>query len=669
MLKKIILFCAILLTLATFQNSYALDENYSLDKKNVLIINSYNKGLKWTDDIVLGIESVLGDKANIYVEDMDTKRIYDEEHYSKLRDLFAYKFKNYSFDVIITSDVNALDFAIRYGKEIFSDTPIVFCGVNNMEIPEVLPDNMTGVMELIDIRKNIDLALSLHKGAKNIFVVADNNETGKNNRDEAEEISREYNDINFQYTTDLSMKEIIERVSKMGEETIILALSYVKDSQGNIFSFQDVARIISTNTNAPFYGTWDFYIGSGIIGGYVASGFYQGEKAGELAERILEGQKPEDIPIIKNSPNKYMFDYEKLKKHNIKESSLPKEAIIVNKPSSFYQENKLIVNITISFLIFLMVIIVFLLINISKRKAIEKDLLIKSNEIKDLNANLENKIAERTEELQLSNDKLKKTLELLRKTQKHLIEREKISALGDLVGGVAHEINTPLGIALTGITFLSESSKKIIHKFETNQLKKSELDDFFKEAVDTVSIILANIERASKTIKSFKQIAIDQHTGEVQTVNLKKYIEDVILSLRPELKKTKISLNLLGQADIKISTFPGDIAHIITNFVMNTLTHAYGEGEEGKIDIKLEKGDSKVIIKYKDYGKGIKDKDLKKIFEPFYTTARNKGGTGLGLYVAYNLVTQRLKGTITCRSQEGEYTEFTIILPNLQNQK
>ncbi|MFA5524912.1 MAG: sensor histidine kinase [Tissierellales bacterium] len=650
-----------------FHSSYATGESYSLTKKNILVINSYNKGLKWTDDIVLGIESVLQDKANIYVEYMDTKRIYDDEYYNKLKELFSYKFKNYSFDAIITSDVNALVFMTEQGAEIFPDTPLVFCGVNDVEIPETLLPNTTGVIETIDIKRNIDLALSFHNKAKNIFVISDSNETGKNNRAEAGALSLQYKDITFQYATDFSMDEIIEKVSKMGEETIILALSYVKDSQGNIFSFQDVAKLVSSNTKAPFYGTWDFYIESGTIGGYVASGFYQGEKAGELTSRILEGENPESIPIIEKSPNKYIFDYEKLREFDIKESSIPKDSIIVNRPPSFYEENKLIVNLTASFLLFLIIIIIVLLLNISKRKAIEKDLIIRTNEVRDLNINLENRIEERTLELRQSNDKLKETLDLLKETQRYLIEREKISALGDLVGGVAHEINTPIGIALTGVTYLVENTKDIIEKLNNNILKKAELEKYLSSSTDTNNIIQSNINRASKVIRSFKQIAIDQSTGDLQTINLKKYFEDVVLSLHPELKKTRISLEIKGSNDIEITTYPGDIAHILTNLIINTISHGYEEYEEGKIIITIDKTSKEATIHYKDFGKGIKNKNLNKIFEPFFTTARGKGGTGLGLNIVYNLVTQRLKGTIICESVEGKYTEFILTIPLEKN--
>lgn len=653
--------CLIIIIL--LQPFYAIGQDYSNYKKNVLVINSYNKGLKWTDDIVIGIESVLRDKANIYAEYMDTKRIYDEDYYLKLKDLFEYKFENYSFDAIITSDVNALDFINRFGTEIFQDTPIVFCGVNTAEIPENLSKNATGVMETIDIKENIELALSFHKEAKNIFVISDSNETGKNNRAEAEALSHQYDYVNFQYSTDLSMSEIIEKVSKMGEETIILALSYTKDSEGNIFSFQDVAKIISENTKAPLYGTWDFYIGSGSVGGYVASGFYQGEKAAELTDKILEGENPQDIPIIEKSPNKYIFDFEKLKEFNIAELSLPKASIILNKPLSFYEGNKALVNIIVSFLIFLIIIIIALSHNISRRKMIEKDLIVKTNEIKDLNTNLETRIEERTLELKKSNDKLKKILVLLRKTQKHLIEREKISALGDLVGGVAHEINTPIGITLTGVTCLVENTTEIIKKLKNNELKKTELETYLLNTADISSIIQSNIERASKLIKSFKQIAVDQFSGDIQFINLRKYIEDLILSLRPELKKTQISIELYAPNDIEVLTYPGDIAHILTNFIMNTIAYGYDEHEKGKIDISIDTTSTDVIIRYKDYGKGISKKNLKKIFEPFFTTARGKGGTGLGLNIVYNLVTQRLQGSIICESEEGKYTEFILTIP------
>jgi signal transduction histidine kinase len=272
--------------------------------------------------------------------------------------------------------------------------------------------------------------------------------------------------------------------------------------------------------------------------------------------------------------------------------------------------------------------------------------------------NLEQKVAERTQELSDALDHLKAT-------QAQLVESEKMASLGGLVAGVAHEINTPIGIGLMSASTLTKKTDVAINAFKNNNLKKSSMGAYFDQVNHGSQLILRNLERASELVKSFKQVAVDQSNLEKRSFVVKKYLEDMLIALKPKLQKTH-QITLSGDEQIEINSYPGAFSQVVTNLLMNSITHAYQEGEKGKLYFDIRREAEQVIIEYSDDGCGILTEHLPKIFDPFFTTGRNKGGTGLGLHITYNLVTQKLKGTIQVESTVGVGTAFIINLPLTQ---
>jgi signal transduction histidine kinase len=175
------------------------------------------------------------------------------------------------------------------------------------------------------------------------------------------------------------------------------------------------------------------------------------------------------------------------------------------------------------------------------------------------------------------------------------------------------------------------------------------------------------LEKTAQLVRSFKQVAVDQSVEEKRDIDLHKYIDEVVLSLHNKLKQSKIKVNVECPETLKISTYPGDISQILTNLIMNSIMHGFDKTMEGEISIQVETKNNEIIFIYKDNGKGIKKENLKKIYEPFFTTNREGGGTGLGLNIIYSLVSKKLNGTIACESQEGKGVVFTITLPNLNS--
>ena len=258
---------------------------------------------------------------------------------------------------------------------------------------------------------------------------------------------------------------------------------------------------------------------------------------------------------------------------------------------------------------------------------------------------------------------LEETMNVLLNTQKQLVQSEKLAALGNLVAGIAHEVNTPVGVALTASTHLSKLTTDINVLFNNNNLKKSSLTEFLDTIKEGFQILECNLRRASDLVRSFKQVAVDQSHQSLRRFNVKDYLDEILLSLQPKTKYFKHQIIVNCPGDITIYSYPGVISQVITNLLMNSYTHAFDKNEEGTIRIHIEKTGNKLILNFSDNGKGISDQYIDKIFEPFFTTNRGDGGTGLGLHVVYNLVTQILKGTLIVVSKINAGTDFSLEFP------
>jgi PAS domain S-box-containing protein len=276
--------------------------------------------------------------------------------------------------------------------------------------------------------------------------------------------------------------------------------------------------------------------------------------------------------------------------------------------------------------------------------------------IRRMNEELERRVAERTIELQES-------LATLKRAQKQLVESEKMAALGALVSGISHEINTPIGVSVTAASYLELQTQKFMAQYGANALKRSDLDQYVKVAQESTAIMLSNLNRAAHLIKSFKQVAVDRSTEEKRRFNLKDYLEDILLSLRPHLKKTQHTVTVNCPDHLELTSYPGAFSQIISNLIMNSLIHGFEDQEHGTITIDIAVNPLSLHLTYRDNGKGIADEHLPKIFEPFFTTKRSQDNTGLGMHIVYNLVTQQLNGTIACESARGKGATFSIAVP------
>ena len=259
--------------------------------------------------------------------------------------------------------------------------------------------------------------------------------------------------------------------------------------------------------------------------------------------------------------------------------------------------------------------------------------------------------------------KLKVTLENLQNMQEQLIQSEKLASLGKLTAGVAHEINTPLGIAVTSTSSALENTKDIKVDFENNTLTKSAMVKYFRAMEQAAQLNTSSLERVIELLNNFKQVAADQVVGEIREIDLVDYINEIISTLSAEMKRFRVEYHYSGVKDVHISTIPGALAQIITNLVTNSLRHGFENSSSGNITIEIYAEQSNVSLIYKDDGHGMSQEVLQNIFEPFFTTKRHTGGTGLGMNIVYNIICQKLQGNITIDSKPDHGASFHITLP------
>lgn len=257
----------------------------------------------------------------------------------------------------------------------------------------------------------------------------------------------------------------------------------------------------------------------------------------------------------------------------------------------------------------------------------------------------------------------KKAEEELKTTQEHLMQSKKMAALGELVAGVAHEINTPIGIGVTGMSTLEDRTKAIVTLYEQDDLSKEEFELYLKTVTDASQAVLSNLHRAADLIRTFKLVAVDQSSEEQRKFKFKEYLNDILMSMQPKLKKTNHQIEVNCPEDLELVSYPGAFSRIITNLIINSLVHGFEEIDKGKIVFDLSVNQDYLYMRYSDNGKGISPDVLEKIFDPFFTTKRGQGGTGLGMHIVYNLVTQTLNGKIKCSSTPGNGTQFLITIP------
>ena len=299
--------------------------------------------------------------------------------------------------------------------------------------------------------------------------------------------------------------------------------------------------------------------------------------------------------------------------------------------------------------------------DITQLKTVEREII-------QLNEQLEGKVEERTRSLSEANNQLGKAYDDLKQAQQTLVESEKMASLGSLVAGVAHEINTPIGISVTASSYLQERVADFKSHIDSKQLSRSYLNEFTVNLDESMQLLQSNLRRASELIASFKQVAVDQSSEARYNFSLADNLHQVVVSLGHKLKKSQCEVDIQCDPKLSIFSFPGSFTQIYSNLILNSINHGFDNWDKPKkITIKVEQQGEELFIDYSDNGRGIPPEILPRIFDPFVTSKRGQGGSGLGTHIIYNLVVQLLKGRISCASEPGLGAQFHIRLPIQHN--
>ncbi len=297
-----------------------------------------------------------------------------------------------------------------------------------------------------------------------------------------------------------------------------------------------------------------------------------------------------------------------------------------------------------------------LTIEVTQRREAETALQILNNELED-------RILKRTAELEALNNELQNSYGELKQAHQYLVQSEKLAALGGLVAGISHEVNTPLGICVTSSTYLLNILQDLQRLYAEKILTASRFKELSDESIQSANILINNLMRSVDLLENFKLIAVDQTNYEYRTFNYLEYTRRILTNLHPEIKKKKVEIDIICDDTLSAKGYPGILTQILSNLIMNSLIHGFKENREYGITIAYWADEDFIVMEYKDNGCGMSAHQAKHAFDPFFTTTRGSGGSGLGLYIVFNLVTTLLRGALTLETEQDKGVFFTIKVP------
>ena len=357
--------------------------------RHILLLNSYDQRMTWVKDVVRGVEDILKPDDNnisLHVENMDSKLFYSQEYFDIFREYLQVKYRDTSFSLILSSDNHAYDFLRMYRDKLFPGIPVSICGVNNFQEEQI--DSLTGftgVAEILSARETVQLALQLHPNATELYVINDYLKTGRAWARDMDADLQEFADrLAIHHAANVSFEDLIKEIANLGPNALVLLGVYYSDRDGRYFTYERIGAMLSEASNVPVYCMLEFNIGSGIVGGNVISGYYQGKIMAQIGVQILLGVDPAALPVVTEDSNRYVFDYRQLARFNIHLASLPAGSVVMHRPYSFYEEYKVHVWVVSGFIVTLLATIMALITNITRRMKAEGALRLSEERFRQL---------------------------------------------------------------------------------------------------------------------------------------------------------------------------------------------------------------------------------------------------------------------------------------------
>lgn len=620
-----IAFLYIITFIFAFTSNAVAPEN--LNKKNVIVLNAYHQNYHWADEIMRGIFTVFDDKKKVelFVEYMDTKRCSDSVYYEQLANIYKHKYNNVAIDAIIACDDNALNFLLKYRQEVFPDIPVSFNGIVDYSNTRLQGQKgYTGVHESFDLPANIRLIKKLHPKVKEIVFVSDLTESGKAliarmNR----AVPQFENQLKFTYLINEDLEVVKSKISSLSDSSIIIWAIYMRLPNGQFMSSNESIYIIKETSQRPVYCIWDV-VGQGVIGGKISPPFYQGYGAANKARQILAGISPDSISID-DTPILFKFDYNELKKFNIRESDLPEGSAIINKPFSFWAEYKLMI-IGVFFAFAFLIALVFMLFYLYRKSKKDEVVILKRNQ-----------------ELKQISETLKQTNEHLQFAKYKAEESDRLKSA--FLANISHEIRTPMN-GILGFSSLLQMGG-LDHEDELNYLQLIEKSGQRMVSLLNDLVDMAKIESGTLTLHK-------------STFNIKDLLKDIKDFYTPEAKEKNLELIVELNHESKDDTITTDkskVEQVLVNLVKNGLKFSPG----GHVKISYKNSPDTVTFFVEDTGIGIPEDELTIIFERFrqsyYSKDNTQQGIGLGLAISKEFV-ELMGGELKVVSKENEGSTF-----------
>lgn len=621
--------------------------------RKVLLVNSYAMSLSWAASTTEAIQQTLQNydpAMELSVEFMDTKQYSSPFYYEYLKKLYTYKYRDNHFDVIIAADDNAAQFILELREQVFSDTPLVFSGINDHTFEQRNDiQNSTGVFEQADMAATIALALRLHPETRTVYVISDTSTTGLASLKQLYRAAIPFQDkVELEVLLDQSMHDLLQRLSTIPEDSIVLPLTFNKDAVGNTFTYEQFIGLVRGVCDRPMYGFWDFYLGRGIVGGLLASGSSQGEAAANLAIEILEGAKADSIPMMRKRPSRYMFDHRELERFGISEDQLPEESTIINKPDNILLRYwKLFAAISTVFI--LLIGIVFILaFNIMSRRKAERDL-------ERINETLEELVQERTEELNQQSMELEAANIELRR-----LDEVKTT----LMNTVTHDLRTPL----TSIIGFAVIIRKDLYKHFGAVCTDQKLSGRFDRICSNLDIITQEGDRLARLINDFldmSRLEAGKAAWDEASIDPGQLARDSIRAHQGSfLEKQHVQLRMDIAPDLPLILADYDrLRQVLSNLLGNACKFT----EKGEVLLSVKQEGNEVVFSVIDSGMGIPQDEQERIFDSFYQVSDNSSekklaGSGMGLAICKSVV-EHFGGRIWAASNPEGGTIFTFTLP------
>jgi signal transduction histidine kinase/CheY-like chemotaxis protein len=590
------------------------------------LLNSYNLGYDWTDDLTRGVRAGLeghGTPIDLSVEFLDARRRGDEL-VPQMRTLLAQRYTADKIAVVIAADDPALQFLLDHAPDLLPDTPVVFCGVSSERLAARAPrSRFTGVREAMSVSPFLDLAISLH-APRRVFVVNDATLTSITHRESLAAYAREQRGLEMVFFDgrELTFDQILAKVRQDATaRDLLMTTPFTLDYTGRSFVARESTARIAGASAAPAYSPMATEVGLGLVASGVNAGYEHGLATARLTTAVLRGRPTASIPVEVFSRIAYQFDYRQLERYGIDASQLPKSAIIIGKPRSFYVENRPLIWAATVFLVGQSAVIAAFTWNVLRRRRAERELA---------------------------------------RTEADLRQAQKMDAIGRLAGGIAHDFNNLLTV-INGHAALLHEAPNPTDAREARDAVAS-IEEIQKAGTQAAALTRQLLAFSRKQVLQARVVNLNQIVGDLESMLGRLIGERVALTteLDPELRN--------------LSVDPGQIQQVIVNLVVNA-RDAMPNG--GRIMIGTRNADGLpevagaldranvpcVVLSISDTGQGMSAQTLAQIFEPFFTTKSEGKGTGLGLAMVYGIVRQS-GGWIDVASEIGQGTTFTLYFPS-----